>query len=159
MVLRSNKKTHSRSFIRDGRAPIPRDPKRSLVMSAIRAKDTNPEKTLISQLRKNKVFGLRRYRKDLPGSPDLSFESHKVAVFVNGCYWHRCPYCKKPLPKTHRAFWKRKFAANLERDIRKKKELRKLGWRSVVIWECRLKKGPEREVARIKKMLDLPWIK
>lgn len=145
-----------KKYLRDGRAPVPNDSVRSWIMSSIRAKNTGPEKTLINYLKKACIRGMRRHRKELPGRPDISFPNEKIAIFVNGCYWHRCPYCKKPLPKSHRSFWRKKFEANIERDKRKSRELRKIGWNSLVIWECRLKKNPGREVARIKKMLDLP---
>ncbi|HVZ80904.1 MAG TPA: very short patch repair endonuclease [bacterium] len=130
-----------------------------MIMSAIRAKGTDPEETLISTLRRSGIRSGRRHLKKLPGRPDLSFLDQRIAVFVNGCYWHRCPYCKKPLPKSHRSFWRKKFEANVERDKRKNRELRKLGWRPIVVWECRLKNDPEKQVARIKKMLDLPLTK
>ena len=149
MVLKKN-------YIRDGRAPIPKDPARSRIMSAIGAKNTGPEMALLSQLKKAGIRGVRRYQKNLPGRPDISLYEAKIAIFVNGCYWHRCPYCKKLLPKQNRDFWRKKFEANVKRDSIKARQLRKLGWRPLVIWECRLKKNPTNEVRKIIKAMDLP---
>src|SRR6185503_17963225 len=124
-------------YIRDGRAPIPRNERISRTMSAIRAKNTKPEKVIRLMLRGANISGVRRYLKNIPGRPDFAFPKQKVAVFVHGCFWHGCQYCKLPLPKTHRAFWKNKIETNRARDARKARQLRRLGWRVVTIWTCR----------------------
>ena len=126
-------------YLRDGRAPLPKSETVSKVMSAIRAKNTQPELILGEMLIRAKVKGFRRHLKGIPGRPDFAFPKKKVAVFVHGCFWHGCPYCKLPLPKTHRAFWKNKIETNNIRDKRKNRELRKLGWLPVTVWACRLK--------------------
>ena len=83
-----------------------------------------------------------RYRvnvRALPGSPDIVFPGQKVAVFVHGCFWHRHSDCKRAtMPKTNVAFWDAKFAANIERDARKCRELHDLGWMTQVVWACEL---------------------
>lgn len=74
--------------------------------------------------------------KGLPGSPDVAFTGRRKAVFVHGCFWHRHPGCRYASePKTRKEFWKAKFIANIERDIRKKKELEELGWATNTVWE------------------------
>lgn len=97
--------------------------------------------------------GLKEYRlhpKVLPGRPDVYFPSKKLAIFINGCFWHRCPYCKPSMPKTHKAFWSKKFAANVARDKEKRTLLKKMGIRSVVFWECQIKKNVQKLVAKLK---------
>lgn len=127
-----------RSYIRDGRAPVPKSEKVSRTMSAIRAKNTGPERVVREVLSRAGVRGYRLHWKCVAGRPDIAFPKRRVAVFVHGCFWHGCPYCKPKLPKTHRAFWKRKIETNKARDKRKVRELRRLGWRVVTVWACRL---------------------
>jgi DNA mismatch endonuclease (patch repair protein) len=73
----------------------------------------------------------------LPGKPDLVFPRRKTAIFVNGCFWHchvGCP--KASFPKTNGSFWKNKLDRNVERDRENRRDLRKMGWRVLTIWEC-----------------------
>ena len=90
----------------------------------------------------------------LPGTPDLVLADAKLAVFVNGCFWHRCPYCLPHFPESNKQYWEAKFARNKIRDIRVRKELRLLGWKPIVIWECHLKKKPQRVLFRIKRAIE-----
>ena len=78
-----------------------------------------------------------RYRihiRDLPGRPDIAFSRARLAVFVDGCFWHGCPEHGVP-PKNNAEWWAAKLAANVERDRRKDEELRELGWEVIHIWE------------------------
>jgi len=134
-----------RSYIRDGRAPVPVNEKTSHIMSAVRAKDTKPELLARKILSSAGVRGYRLHSRAVPGRPDIVFPTKKVAVFVHGCFWHGCPYCKPKLPKTHRMFWFRKIRTNKLRDARKLKELKKRGWNSIVLWACRLRSRRVRE--------------
>jgi DNA mismatch endonuclease (patch repair protein) len=127
-------------FIRDGRSPIPAKYTTSLVMRANKAGNTRPEIALRQALWASGIRGYRLHVKALPGSPDLVFTSKRVAIFIHGCYWHRCPNCKPHFPKQHGEFWAKKFAANKERDERKREELVGMGWRVMTIWECQVKK-------------------
>lgn len=109
---------------------------RSWLMSRVRSKDTGPEMRVRSAVHK---LGLRfrLYRKELPGKPDLVLKRHMIALFVHGCFWHQHRRCRfAMIPKSRTAFWRKKFLANSARDIKVRKELQKLGWRVVVIWEC-----------------------
>ena len=151
MYFEKVKKT---SYIRDGRAPIPLKEVTSRVMSSIRGKNTKPELELGAALIK---AGLARYAlhmNRLPGRPDISFLNNKLAIFLNGCFWHQCPHCKPALPKSHRVFWKRKFSANKLRDSRKLADLKDMGWRALTIWECQWKKAPKRQLMRIFRALE-----
>lgn len=109
---------------------------RSRLMSRVRGKDTGPE---LRVRRTAHALGLRfrLQRRDLPGTPDLVFPSRRVAVLVHGCFWHRHTGCRlTTTPKTRLEYWRSKFAANVERDVRKASTLGELGWGIVVIWEC-----------------------
>jgi DNA mismatch endonuclease, patch repair protein len=127
------------SYIRDGRAPIPKKDITSRVMSSIRAKNTKPEMTLRKALFANGLSGYRLHWKKIPGKPDISYPGIKLAIFVHGCFWHRCPNCNPPFPKSHKRFWEQKFEKNIERDKRKRQDLEKQGWKVVTIWECGIK--------------------
>lgn len=82
-------------------------------------------------------FRFRLHRKDLPGKPDVVFPKHAVAMFVHGCFWHRHAGCRKAsTPKSRVEYWSDKFERNVERDARAEAELRALGWRVHVVWEC-----------------------
>jgi len=105
--------------------------------------NTRPELKLRQLLREAGYPGYRLHWKQAPGTPDIAYPGRKVAIFVNGCFWHRCPHCSPPNPKSHSEFWKTKFARNQERDARKVHQLASAGWRVVTIWECQLRKNPE----------------
>lgn len=129
-------------YLRDGRAPKPKSTTISRVMSANRAKNTEPEKIVQSILRKGDFPKFRKNPSNLLGRPDIVFPKENLVLFVNGCYWHRCPYCKDGLPKTHRGFWRKKFETNVLRDRRIKARLKKEGWKVLVLWECQIRKRP-----------------
>lgn len=126
-------------YIRDGRAPIPKDERVSRIMSAIRAKDTAPELLVRRMLLSVGIRGYRLHPKQIPGRPDIVFSRKRAAIFIHGCFWHGCSYCKPKLPKTHRVFWKKKILANQLRDVRKIKDLKNSGWQCFIIWACRLR--------------------
>jgi len=123
-------------------------------MVSNRDRDTNPEKIIRRALRRNGMTGYRLNWKGAPGRPDVVFPGSRLAIFVNGCFWHRCPRCDLPLPKTNRVFWRRKFELNVERDARKKKELKAAGWHVLTIWECEVKDDVDRCVRRIERSLN-----
>lgn len=141
-------------YLRDGRAPVPKKESTSRVMSANRGRATGPEVALRQALRRAGVSGFRVNQKGLPGRPDLAFTRARVAVFVHGCFWHRCPYCRLPLPKSHTAFWSAKFERNRARDIAKGAGLREAGWRVVVVWECQVRRDIGKVVARVERAIS-----
>ena len=109
---------------------------RSWNMSRIRNRDTAPEKIVRSLLHRM-GYRFRLHRRDLPGSPDIVLPKYRTVIFVHGCFWHRHKGCKFAyMPKSRPEFWQNKFDTNVERDRRVKRELKKLGWRVIVIWEC-----------------------
>lgn len=128
-----------KDYIRDGRAPIPIKASTSKVMSANKAKDTSPELALRKKLWSSGIRGYRLHWKQAAGRPDVCFPGWKIAIFVNGCFWHRCPHCRPPFPRSNQEFWSNKFAKNLERDDRKVQLLENNAWKVIVLWECQVK--------------------
>lgn len=125
---------------------------RSRIMSLIRSKDTKPEQ-LVRKLCTSLGVRYRLHRKDLPGSPDLVFGPRKLALFVNGCFWHRHEGCRFAYtPKTRVGFWKDKFAANQARDRAASLALRRAGWRIAVVWECETR-NPQKLSTRLARLL------
>lgn len=112
---------------------------RSTLMRRIRSSDTRPE-LHVRRLAHSLGLRFRLRRKDMPGTPDLVFPKHRLALFVHGCFWHQHPGCvRATVPETRVEFWTRKFAANVARDERDIRSLEALGWRVLIVWECELK--------------------
>ncbi|HRX54580.1 MAG TPA: very short patch repair endonuclease [Verrucomicrobiales bacterium] len=112
--------------------------KRSSVMRNVRSSgNQSTELTLIDIFRAAGLCGWRRNQR-LPGKPDFVFRRERVAVFVDGCFWHGCPKCYRR-PKSNRKFWDEKVARNKKRDREVGKELRGKNWRVIRIWEHQLK--------------------
>lgn len=120
-------------------------------MAAIKGKDTKPE-MVVRKFLWSRGFRYRLNHKRLPGKPDVVLRKYKTCVFVNGCFWHghnvemhegeKCDLhnsacCK--VPRSNRDFWVRKIVRNRERDVLVQRELAKMGWHSITIWECELK--------------------
>jgi len=143
-----------RTYIRDGRAPIPQKESTSRVMSAIKDKNTKPELILRKTLWHEGIKGYRLHWKKVQGRPDIAFPGRKVAVFVNGCFWHRCPHCDLPLPKSNTEFWEEKFQKNVNRDKRKIDQLQEIGWKVTTIWECQVKADLDSCVTKVKKLIN-----
>ncbi len=119
---------------------------RSKIMSSVRSRgNLTTEKRLGEKLWS---IGLRGYRKHwhVDGTPDFAWPKLKVAVFVDGCFWHGCPKCDRP-SKSNVAFWRRKIENNRERDRRVSRSLRRGGWIVVRIWECEV--SSRRSLSRI----------
>ena len=113
---------------------------RSYNMSRIKAKDTKPEEKVRKYLFAQ-GFRYRKNDKRLPGKPDIVLPKYKTVIFVNGCFWHKHDNCKKFVwPKSNIEYWQKKILRNVERDKSEHEELEKLGWKVIVVWECKLKK-------------------
>lgn len=132
--------------------------KRSWNMSRIKGKDTKPELLVRSLLHRAgyrfTVNGPKN--KSLPGRPDIVLPKFKAVVFVHGCYWHRHRNCKYAYtPKSRVEFWEAKFDANVKRDRRNQRDLKRLGWKVIVIWECQTRNENETNhiVNKVRKML------
>lgn len=122
------------------------------VMKANKPKNTKPEVILRKALWAHHIRGYRLNWKKVPGSPDIVFPKRKIAIFVNGCFWHRCPTCNLPLPKSNTEFWETKFKRNIERDQIKIKRLEELSWTVLVIWECSINNDLESQIMKIQEL-------
>lgn len=113
--------------------------------------NTKPELLVRQRLR---AAGLTGYRLEwkAPGKPDIAFPGRKIAIFVNGCFWHRCPKCNPSQPKRNVEFWEAKFRRNVERDRAAVAALTQMGWTPITIWECDLKK--DRIDATMEKVIE-----
>jgi DNA mismatch endonuclease (patch repair protein) len=108
------------------------------MMAHVKSKDTTPEKIVRSWLHAH-AYRFRLHGKDLPGSPDIVLPKYKTVIFVHGCFWHRHEECERvSMPATNVEFWKEKFRRNVERDKTNIRELEKLGWKMIVLWECEI---------------------
>jgi DNA mismatch endonuclease (patch repair protein) len=108
-------------------------------MARIKGRGTSPEKSVRSCLRR---LGIR-FRgnvKSLPGTPDFVIQGQKKAIFVHGCFWHGHKGCRRSArPETNKPFWDRKIDGNIARDRRNLRDLKKEGWKVLVIWQCQIK--------------------
>jgi DNA mismatch endonuclease (patch repair protein) len=121
-------------------------------MACIRGKgNKDTELAMIQILRSHHISGWRRNQAVL-GKPDFVFPKQKIALFVDGCFWHGCSVHAN-MPKNNRAFWKKKLQGNKERDKNVSTELRKLGWRVVRVWEHELK-NHSRVAAKLLRYFD-----
>ena len=128
--------------------------KRSQVMSRIKGKgNKDTELVMIQILRKHNISGWRRNQAVL-GKPDFVFPKKKIALFVDGCFWHGCPKPKHSnMPKNNQEFWAKKLQANKDRDKFVNRELRKLGWSVVRVWECELRE-PRKVAVKVRRVWE-----
>lgn len=127
--------------------------KRSEVMSRIRSHgNRGTELRLIALMRAQGITGWRRNARVF-GKPDFVFPAARLAVFVDGCFWHACPR-HATMPRNNRAFWEAKLTRNAARDREVTRTLRKAGWRVLRVWECALRtKRAAATVRRIERAL------
>ena len=112
--------------------------KRSGIMSKISGKETKYE-ILVRKFLFEKGFRYRKNDKRLPGRPDIVLSKYKTIIFIHGCFWHG-HHCKAgKLPETNKEFWGNKINSNIERDKKNQYKLEKLGWKIIIIWQCKLK--------------------
>ena len=112
--------------------------KRSEIMSKISGTETKPE-ILVRKYLFGKGFRFRKNDKRLPGRPDIVLPKYKTVIFIHGCFWHG-HHCKAgKLPETNKEFWGNKINSNIERDKKNQHKLEKLGWKIIIIWQCKLK--------------------
>ncbi len=122
---------------------------RSRMMSAVRGSNTKPELFVRQELHAN-GFSFRLHRADLPGKPDLVLPRFRIAVFVNGCFWHG-HHCKRgKLPETRKDFWERKIRGNIDRDRRARAALTKAGWSVVTIWTCKIEPQTKKLISTLR---------
>lgn len=126
---------------------------RSEVMARVHSTDTRPE-MLVRKLVYALGYRYRLHVRDLPGRPDMVFRNRAKVIFIHGCFWHRHARCALArLPKSRLDFWLPKLEGNRKRDERNKRELQRMGWKVLTVWECQLNR-PARLADRVKRFLD-----
>jgi DNA mismatch endonuclease (patch repair protein) len=107
-------------------------------MRTIKGRDTKPEMK-VRRILRGFAPGYRLHRRDIPGRPDIAYVGRKIAIFVNGCFWHGhdCTRGRRQ-PKANADFWRAKIARNRARDADALARLAAMGWRADVIWECEM---------------------
>jgi DNA mismatch endonuclease, patch repair protein len=125
-------------------------------MRKVRSSDTAPE-LLVRKLLHRCGYRFRLQGSDLPGNPDIVLPKYKTIVLVHGCFWHRHKRCREAtMPKSNQSYWEAKFERNEKRDRRIKRELKRLGWRVITVWECQAK-NPDRLLAKLKRAIPSPY--
>ncbi len=126
---------------------------RRKVMRAIKSKNTKPEMA-VRRLVHGMGYRYRLHRKDLPGKPDLTFGPRNKAIFVHGCFWHQHPGCRDArMPAKRLDYWEPKLTANVVRDARNLRLLRRLGWSVAVVWECQVESDVSAVGRRLQRFL------
>jgi len=128
---------------------------RRRTMQAVKSKRTSLERRLHSMLAARHTKGWHLNDAHLPGKPDIVFSEERLVIFVDGCFWHGCPYCNRIMPETNRDYWQRKIRRNRDRDIRNTLELEGLGWMVLRIWEHELSNSESAHVALERIMIAL----
>ena len=122
---------------------------RSWNMSRIKGKDTKPEIAVRQYLFAN-GFRFRKNDKRYPGKPDIVLPKYHTIIFVHGCFWHRHEGCKQATtPKSRTDFWLEKFQKNVQNDAKHIQELKNMGWKVIVLWECELEKQFEETMRNV----------
>ncbi|MDD7679197.1 MAG: DNA mismatch endonuclease Vsr [Stecheria intestinalis] len=118
-------------------------------MSRIKSKDTKPEIAVRQYLFAN-GFRFRKNDKRYPGKPDIVLPKYHTIIFVHGCFWHRHEGCKQATtPKSRTDFWLEKFQKNVQNDAKHIQELKNMGWKVIVLWECELEKQFEETMRNV----------
>jgi DNA mismatch endonuclease (patch repair protein) len=126
---------------------------RSYAMSRIHSRgNLSTELALVAAMRGAGISGWRR-NSSICGNPDFVFPRVRLAVFVDGCYWHGCSKCGLA-PKSNVDYWSAKIGKNRRRDKENTRQLRQGGWTVVRIWEHDLKKQPMKCIKRIRSTID-----
>lgn len=137
----------------DVRNPDPASLATRMVMLANIGRGTTPELALRKALRAAGARGYRLNARIEGVRPDIVFGPSRVAIFVHGCFWHHCPTCRYPLPRSHRDFWLAKFRRNRQRDREKRRRLERAGWRVAEVWEHEIADDLARIAKRIRAMV------
>lgn len=118
---------------------------RSKIMAAIRSRDTKPELTTKKMLRGQGFT----YQPKMKGSPDFIHKKDKIAIFVHGCFWHKCPKHYRQ-PESNKEYWLPKIERNIKRDKKNEKLLKKQGYQVIKIWEHNIPKDMNKIIRKLK---------
>lgn len=129
--------------------------RRSKIMAAVKSRgNVSTEGAVRRIFLSNGITGWRRHLSSIPGKPDFAFRSARVAVFVDGCFWHGCSSCRRNItPSANKTYWRTKIKKNQTRDQRIDAELRKSRWRVIRIWEHDIAKAPAKVARRVRNLL------
>lgn len=119
---------------------------RSYCMSQIKSEWTTPERKVHNFLKGRKIK--HEMYPEMEGSPDIILKDAKKAVFIHGCFWHKCPKCYKP-PKSRKEYWLPKIERNVKRDKENIRILKKGGWKVIRIWEHEIKNNKKKAIKKI----------
>lgn len=108
---------------------------RQKTMRAVKSKGTRLERQLWAMLAGMDIGGWKKNADTITGKPDIAFIDWRIAVFIDGCFWHGCPHCQRPLPKTNHEYWEKKIKRNVELAQQHNAQLRQDGWTVIRIWE------------------------
>jgi DNA mismatch endonuclease (patch repair protein) len=123
---------------------------RRKTMRAVKGKGTSLERRLSAMLAGMGLSGWKKNVSDIAGKPDVVFPRERVLIFIDGCFWHGCPHCKRKLPQTNREYWESKIKRNVERDERNTQTLVDDGWRVMRVWEHEMQDAATRSEIRSK---------
>ena len=119
---------------------------RSRTMSRIRSRWTKQEKLMHEALN---IAGIaHKMHPKILGSPDLTIPNQSIAVFLNGCFWHKCPLCYKP-PKSNKEYWLPKLDRNVQRDLASQERLKSSGWEVLIIWEHEIERLSAEDLVKL----------
>jgi DNA mismatch endonuclease, patch repair protein len=124
---------------------------RRKTMQAVKGKATKLERRLASMLAGMRLKGWRKNVAEVAGKPDVVFSDEKVAIFIDGCFWHGCPHCQRKLPVTNREYWERKIRRNIELAKLHNQKLSDDSWTVIRIWEHEMR--DRGEMTRIKQQI------
>lgn len=127
---------------------------RSKIMSKVQ-RNSEPEQVLRKALfRLGYRYSLKYRFKELNFKPDVVMVSRKTCVFIDGCFWHRCPKCYRP-PKSNKSYWTSKIERNVERDSEQNRYLKKNGWKAIRVWEHDVRKNLDKSIKKIKRVVNI----
>lgn len=115
---------------------------RQRTMGAVKGKGTKLEKRLFVLLAGMRLRGWKQNVENLAGKPDVVFANERLIIFVDGCFWHGCPVCRRTLPETNRAYWERKIRRNMELSKTYTEQLESDNWTVLRIWEHEIVDAP-----------------
>jgi len=125
---------------------------RRKTMKAVKGKGTKLEKRLCAMLAGMGIGGWKKNVQNIAGKPDVAFPNQKIAIFVDGCFWHGCPHCHRKLPTTNRKYWKKKIDRNIELAKSYNRQLKDDGWKVIRIWEHEVISDTTRFKSRLKEL-------
>ena len=139
----------------DGTKPVSLNPNRSRIMRSVKGyRNRSTELRFRGLLARKGLVGWRVRPRNVFGRPDFVFERERVAIFLDGCFWHGCPICRKPLPVHNADYWANKINRNKLRDAEVDKILERSGWKSIRFWEHEVSKETEGCVDRLARVLS-----